>query len=703
VRDPSERTLTPHGRLVARGAAENPANRFERLRHVAGAEFVSDPDPEEDGPPAPVPTVYLRDPTRTLLAHNDSPDLGFDTSLNPYRGCEHGCTYCLDPSTPVLHADFVWRPLGDVQVGDVLAGFDEYATPGGNRKLRPAVVEALWWSRKPTLRMVTRSTEVVTTAEHRWLQAKNFRWSRTEQLAPGRELRYMPVVADAPLDDDYRAGYLAGLSLGDGTFRYEPGWRSDKLGYPAAYWRIAMVDREPLERAIEFLATFGVSAQLRPFDPGVRTNSRMWKVEIRSLAKLEVVSKLLFVERASPGYRRGFVAGFFDAEGHNGSSLRFSQVDVGVLERVAAYARSFGFELKVERREGMASSLRLEGWLTDRIRFFGTFRPAIVRKRDRLFGRNPFLDPEPIEAIERGPQRDVVDIQTSTGTFYAAGLATHNCYARPTHEYLGFSAGLDFETRILVKEDAPELLRKTFASPRWEPRVVALSGVTDAYQPVERKLRLTRRCLEVFAEFRNPVSVITKSSLVARDADLLGELARHGAASVHISVTSLDDALRRVLEPRAASPRRRLAAMRTLAEAGVPVGVMCAPVIPGLNDAEIPAILEAAAAAGARSASWVMLRLPHGLKELFEAWLERHFPERKARVLHRIREVRGGALYDSTFHARQRGTGVYAEQIRALFELARRRHGFDAGRPPLDTGAFRRPGQDQLDLFGARG
>ncbi|HXK25204.1 MAG TPA: PA0069 family radical SAM protein [Myxococcota bacterium] len=273
------------------------------------------------------------------------------------------------------------------------------------------------------------------------------------------------------------------------------------------------------------------------------------------------------------------------------------------------------------------------------------------------------------------------------------------CFARPTHEYLGFSAGLDFETRILVKEDAPELLRRALSSPRWEPRVVALSGVTDAYQPVEAKLRLTRRCLEVFAEFRNPVVIITKSALVARDADLLAELARHHAASVHVSVTSLDDGLRRALEPRASSPRGRLAAIETLAAAGVPVGVLSAPVIPGLNDSEIPAILSAAAEAGAREAGWVMLRLPHGVKELFESWLLRHFPDRRERVMSRLREVSGGALYDSRYHTRQRGTGVYAEQIRSLFELARRRAGLANERTTLSTAAFRRPGSAQLSLL----
>src|SRR6185295_425302 len=218
------------------------------------------------------------------------------------------------------------------------------------------------------------------------------------------------------------------------------------------------------------------------------------------------------------------------------------------------------------------------------------------------------------------------------------------CYARPSHEYLGFSAGLDFERRIMVKDDAPELLRRTFASPRWSPEVIALSGNTDCYQPVERRLQLTRRCLEVFGDFRNPVSVITKSALVARDADLLASLAAVDAAHVHCSITTLDPELARRMEPRAATPERRLEAIAALAAAGVPVGVMVAPVIAGLNDAEIPRILDAAAAAGARDASWVLLRLAAPLDTLFDEWLGEHYPERRERVLHRIRETRAGRL-----------------------------------------------------------
>jgi DNA repair photolyase len=308
---------------------------------------------------------------------------------------------------------------------------------------------------------------------------------------------------------------------------------------------------------------------------------------------------------------------------------------------------------------------------------------------------------EPVRAVEAGTAADVVDIQTSTGTFLAAGLATHNCYARPSHQYLGFSAGLDFERRIMVKEDAPELLRATLMSRRWEPQVVALSGNTDCYQPVERRLQLTRRCLEVFAEFRNPVAAITKSSLVARDADLFGELARHGAAGVSCSITTLDPIVARRMEPRAARPERRLDAVAALAAAGVPVNVMIGPVIPGLNDEEIPRILEAGARAGARSASWVLLRLPKPVDALFERWLEECFPDRRDRILHRIRETRSGRISDSTWGRRMRGQGVYAEQIAALFRAAAKKHGLDRPVPSLSAAAFRRPLQSgsQLSFF----
>jgi DNA repair photolyase len=273
------------------------------------------------------------------------------------------------------------------------------------------------------------------------------------------------------------------------------------------------------------------------------------------------------------------------------------------------------------------------------------------------------------------------------------------CFARPTHEYLGLSAGLDFETKIFVKDDAPALLRKELSAAKWQPKVVSISGVTDPYQPIERRLELTRRCLEVFAEFRNPVGIVTKNHLICRDIDLLAELAQHQAAAAFLSITTLDAELARRMEPRATQPAGRLAAIEELTRAGIPVGVLIAPVIPGLNDHEIPAILEAAAKAGALSAGYVLLRLPYGLGPLFEQWLRQHYPERCEKVLSRLRDMRGGEIYDARFGSRMRGEGVMAEQIAGLFALGCRRAGIGGRFPALSTAAFRRPGGTQQLLF----
>jgi DNA repair photolyase len=275
------------------------------------------------------------------------------------------------------------------------------------------------------------------------------------------------------------------------------------------------------------------------------------------------------------------------------------------------------------------------------------------------------------------------------------------CYARPTHEYLGLSAGLDFESKILVKERAPELLRDELSARKWKPQMLAMSGVTDCYQPVERKLELTRRCLEVLAEFRNPVGIVTKNHLVTRDLDLLLVLARFRAITVAISITTLDGDLAKTLEPRASPPLRRLRAVAELSAAGIPVHVMMAPVIPGLTDHEMPALFAAAAEAGARDAHYVALRLPWGVAPLFEAWLERHAPGQKEKVLGRLRDMRGGKLYKAEFGERMRGTGFYAEQMKALYQVSRRRVGFPKaeGRWEVSTDAFRVPTpQMMLDL-----
>ncbi len=273
------------------------------------------------------------------------------------------------------------------------------------------------------------------------------------------------------------------------------------------------------------------------------------------------------------------------------------------------------------------------------------------------------------------------------------------CFARPTHEYLDFSSGLDFETKILVKEDSPQLLRKEFSSKRWQPQTVAFSSVTDPYQPVERRLQLTRRCLEVFTEFRNPVTVLTKNHLVTRDIDIFIELAKFNAINVLISISTFDNKLRRILEPRTSTTARRLKTIRILSEANIPVIVLNAPIIPALNDHETPKIIEEAAKAGAICAGFAIVRLPYSVKTLFVQWLENHFPDRKEKVLNRIRAMRGGRLNDPNFRSRMQPEGIFADQIKALFHTACKKAGIEGHKSKLSTAAFRRPQEKQLSLF----
>ena len=350
-------------------------------------------------------------------------------------------------------------------------------------------------------------------------------------------------------------------------------------------------------------------------------------------------------------------------------------------------------------------------------------RGAVANPGNRFDGIDYLPDPEALQAqadageaperprteLLRDTSRSIITYNDSPDVGFDASINPYRgcehgcayCFARPTHEYLGMSAGLDFETRIVVKEDAPALLRAELARPGWRPQALGLSGVTDPYQPIERRLRLTRACLEVLCEARNPVHVVTKNFLVTRDLDLLAKLARQRLAAVCISLPTIDHALSRVMEPRTSTPARRLQAIARLTAAGVPVVVLVAPVIPGLTDHEIPAILDAARNAGAAHAGYVTLRLPYAVAPLFTAWLEEHRPNHKDKVLGRIRDLRGGALYDARFGARMRGSGAFADLIEQMFEGACRRTGIDAERVRLRTDLFRRPAADpgQLSLF----
>ncbi|TLZ29236.1 MAG: PA0069 family radical SAM protein [Gammaproteobacteria bacterium] len=326
------------------------------------------------------------------------------------------------------------------------------------------------------------------------------------------------------------------------------------------------------------------------------------------------------------------------------------------------------------------------------MRFFHTVGTAISRKLD-ISGQRVVSDASlRVVGVERLEAMRLYDITTETGDYICDGIVAHNCYARPSHAYMGLSPGLDFETRLFYKADAAKVLEAELARPDYVCKPITVGANTDPYQPVERHMKVTRSILEVLARTRHPVTVITKSALVLRDLDLLTQLARQGLASVGMSVTSLDNELKRTLEPRAASPQARLRALAALSAVGVPTGVLVAPVIPALNDHEMERILEEAARAGVRWAGYVLLRLPYEIKDLFTEWLAEHYPDRAAHVMSLICAMHGGREYDARFGHRMRGNGPYALLLGNRFRIACRRLNLNAAaRDPLNTALFRPP------------
>lgn len=307
---------------------------------------------------------------------------------------------------------------------------------------------------------------------------------------------------------------------------------------------------------------------------------------------------------------------------------------------------------------------------------------------------------EQIRSIISRNQSPDVPFDQSINPYRGCEHACIYCFARPTHAYWDMSPGLDFETRLIAKPDAARQLRRELDKPGYKPATIALGVNTDAYQPIERERGITRQVLEVLLEYRHPVTLITKGALILRDLDLIAELASHGLCSVRVSLTTLDNGLKRIMEPRTAAPSTRLKILRELSAAGVPTGILIAPVIPFVNDHELEQILEAAANAGARRARWIMLRLPLELDELFQDWLQRHFPQRADHVMNRIRDLRGGKTYQSEFGKRMSGTGPYADLIRQRFNRQARACGLNSElEPPLRTDLFRRPAGEQIGLF----
>lgn len=696
-----------------RGATLNPEGRFEKDAREAFDDGWDTPLEEEPGRPRTIVTVER---ARSIISRNESPDIPFTQSINPYRGCEHGCVYCLAGETPILMGDGRIRPLQEVKVGDELYGTERR---GWYRRYVKTRVLARWSVIKPGYRIVLEDGTCLTAgADHRFLTDRGWKFVTGTEIGTGLPRPHLTTrnklmgtgsFAAVPMQDqEYREGYLCGLIRGDGllaSYRYA---RSGRAQGDQHQFRLALCDEEALRRARQYLIERQVATQEFLFQEAAAGRRAMRAIRTHAISSVERVRRLVAWPIApSRSWSAGFLAGIFDAEGcYSQGVLRISNTDQDIIDRICDALREWQFRFVVEhtRRDEAkpVEVVRVVGGLCEHLRFFHSVEPAITRKREILgqavksAARLRVVSVEPI-----GKSMRLYDITTTSEDFIANGVVSHNCYARPSHAYLNLSPGLDFETRLFAKTNAAELLQAELARPGYTCDCITIGANTDPYQPVEREWKVTRSILEVLAACNHPCAIITKNAMVERDLDILAPMAAKNLVQVYISVTTLDHDIARRMEPRASAPARRIEAIRRLAQAGVPAGVMVAPVVPFLTDSGIEAVLEAARKAGADRAGYTLMRLPWEVKDLFKDWLEHNFPLKAAHVMSRVRDMRDGRENDPNFGSRMRGAGELADLLSKRFNMACRRLGLNhVRRGPLDTMKFKPPRLDgQMDLF----
>jgi DNA repair photolyase len=597
----------------------------------------------------------------------------FEWTINPYRGCSHACVYCLAGDTPILMADGRTRPLSQLRTGDAIYGT---VRDGSYRRYVVTEVLAHWRTVKPAYRVTLQDgTKLVASGDHRFLTDRGWKHVTGQESGPlrrphlttGNKLMGMGRFAPAPADTpDYRRGYLCGLVRAE-----------ERTGGRRQRFRLALADPEAVERADRYLAGFEIPATRFAYQAA--TAGRRATTAIRTAgngAAAAVRSLVSWPEQPSPDWCAGFLAGIFDAEGSysRGGILRIADTDSEVLRRTGALLRDLGFDIAVEvlraHSRGL-TNIRIRGGLPEHVRFFHLVDPAITRKRTIVGTAIKTDRPLGVVSVEPlGVDLPMYDVTTGTGDFIANGIVSHNCFARNTHTYLDLDAGRDFDTRVVVKVNAGKVLRHELSAPKWTGSHLAMGTNVDCYQRAEGKYRLMREILAALRDFANPYSILTKGTLILRDLDLLRQSAEVTRVSLSVSIGFVDEALWRAVEPGTPSPRRRLDVVRQLTDAGFPVGVLVAPILPGLSDDDesIEATVKALAAAGAAGVTPIPLHLRPGAREWYQGWLARTRPDLVAR-------------YRALFRGGSYSPAAYQRDVSARVKAAARRHGIGAGEP----------------------
>ncbi|MEA2222583.1 MAG: hypothetical protein QOH83_959 [Solirubrobacteraceae bacterium] len=565
----------------------------------------------------------------------------FRWTINPYRGCTHACVYCLAGETPILMADRSHKPLAQLCVGDEIIGTERR---GKFRSYVRTRVLAHWETAKPAYRIALKDgTELIASGDHRFLTDGGWMYVTGAEPGTARRPHHLTTAhsllgtgrfaAGPEHSEDYERGYLCGMIRGGDNVAAHAYDRAGGLSGPVApRFRLALVDGEALDRTQRLLLAHGVHTTSLPFDTGSRSATPIYVIGAQAPSQSErIVELVAWPLHPSDEWRKGFLAGIFDAEGSGGRVIRISGADETILSWVESCMDAFGFRTLLEGPNAIGIEIvRLRGGLHERLRFFHVVDPAIRRRLDiedmavKSSARTAVASVEPL-----GTTLPLYDITTGTGDFIANGVVSHNCFARPTHTYLDFDADRDFEREIVVKVNAPEVVRAELARRSWKGEHVAMGTNTDPYQWVESRYKLMPGIWEAFRDARNPCSILTKSPLLLRDLDLMREIAAVTDIHANLSIPTLDAKAWRATEPHTPHPKARLEAVAELNRAGIPTGVLVAPLMPGINDApeQVEPLLEAAAAAGATGIGGIALHLRGEVRQIYMDWLRSYRPD----------------------------------------------------------------------------